>query len=191
MNIELIFLLATALGMAPAASAAAKSSERLAVSFPYQTEGKVVYVDDGDTLVLLDSERRQLRIRLTDLDAPETPKKDFGRLGQPYSKASGANLSALAKGKQASAYCYEYDGNDRLVCRVVVNGVDVSLEQIRSGYAWANGASRRYVRDGRAYQLEREASAAKIGLWRDPAPIEPWIWRKSCWIKRQCNGAGE
>lgn len=158
---------------------------------PTSLQGKVVYVDDGDTLTILDAYHQQHRIRLTDLDAPETPKQKYGKLGQPFSAVSGRNLAELAKGKQASAECFEFDGNERLVCRVFVDNADLSLTQIRSGLAWANRASKRYVRDDRAYQYEQEARRDRRGLWREQNPIEPWVWRRTCWGKGKCDGAGE
>ncbi len=159
--------------------------------FPLEMTGRIVYVEDGDTLTLLDEQHQQYRIRLTDLDAPESPKPKYDKQGQPFSKASARNLTALSKGKNASARCYEVDVNKRLVCRVIVGTVDVSLEQIRSGYAWANGASARYVRDARAYEYEAQARRDRKGLWTDSAPIPPWLWRRQCWSEGSCAGAGE
>jgi endonuclease YncB( thermonuclease family) len=160
-------------------------------TFPLTLDGKIVYVEDGDTLTLLDARNQQHRIRLTDLDAPESAKEKYQKLGQPYSAVSGRNLSSLAKGRQAQAICYEFDNYARLVCRVTVDRVDVSLAQIRAGYAWANGASKRFVRDARAYEYEQEARQQRRGLWRDAAPVAPWIWRRACWGQGQCAGAGE
>lgn len=174
---------ATACFVAVAAHAAA--------GFPLDLRGKVVYVDDGDTLVVLDEQQQQHKVRLTDLDAPETAKARFRKLGQPFGAASGRNLARLAKGKPAVAHCYEYDRNERLVCRVIVDNVDLSLAQIHSGYAWANGANRRYVRDERAYQYEQQARRTRVGLWADPNPIAPWVWRRSCWEGHQCPGGRE
>lgn len=162
----------------------------IASELPKQIEGKVVYVDDGDTLVLLDKGHNQVKIRLTDADAPETPKENQGRAGQPFSKASSAHLASLVKGRSAVALCYERDRFKREVCRVTVDGRDVSLEQIRAGMAWANAANPSYVRDPRAYEYERAAREKRIGLWSSSQPVPPWKWRRDCWQDRQCNGAG-
>ena len=162
-----------------------------ATSLPLQMQGKIVYVDDGDTLVLLDAQKQQHKIRLTDSDAPESPKEKYKKLGQPYSVVSGRHLAEMAKGRDATAHCYEYDRHERLVCRVFVDNKDVSLEQIRAGMAWANGANKRYVRDRRAYEYQHEAKAARRGLWADPNPVEPWVWRRSCWKEGNCKEAGQ
>lgn len=181
------------LWMTACAAALALTSIEVAArsGVPPVLQGKVVYVDDGDTLVLLDQDHAQHKIRLTDLDAPETAKKRYRKLGQPFGAASGRNLSSLAKGKAAEAQCYEYDSNERLVCRVLVDGIDLSLAQIRAGFAWANGANKRYVRDSKAFQYESEARQARKGLWQDPKPIEPWLWRRTCWETAVCPGGIE
>lgn len=157
--------------------------------FPFDFQGKVIYVDDGDTFIMLDAEHRKHPIRLTDVDAPEAPHQKYAKAGQPYSAASGRNLAVLAKGKIATASCYEYDQHERLVCRVFVDGIDVSLAQIQAGFGWANAAAgKRYVRDDRAYVYEAEAKRERRGLWRDTAPIAPWIWRRICWKEGICAG---
>ena len=54
-------------------------------------EGRVVGVADGDTLTLLDSERKRYKIRLGGIDAPED--------GQPFGQRSKENLSDMVFGK--------------------------------------------------------------------------------------------
>jgi len=66
------------------------------------------------------------------------------------------------------------------VCKVVVDGIDVGLERIKRGMAWAFV---RYLKElepeRRAAYLAAEAAARseRRGLWRDPAPMPPWEWR--------------
>jgi len=43
-----------------------------------RAEGRVVAVADGDTIVLLDLDKHQHKIRVNGIDAPE-PKQAFGR----------------------------------------------------------------------------------------------------------------
>ena len=154
--------------------------------------GKVIYVDDGDTLILLTEGYSKVNVRLTDIDAPESAHGK-GRPGQPFSQRSTESLAQLAHGKQADAECYATDRYQRRVCRVFVDGLDVNLEQIRRGMAWANRADKRYVRDTRAYLVEEEARASLRGLWmpRGQEPIAPWEWRKACWKKGTCDGRGD
>lgn len=161
---------------------------------PWALTGKVINVADGDSLTLMLEDFSKVSVRLSDIDAPESGHGQR-RPGQPFSNASRQALSALVKGQQASATCYEIDNPKykRSVCTVVVNGVNVNAEQLRLGMAWANRASPRYVRDSQSYVLEQQAKAAGRGLWSKNAlpPIEPWVWRDQCWKKNACAGAGE
>ncbi|WP_304350788.1 thermonuclease family protein [Comamonas testosteroni] len=156
--------------------------------------GKVIYASDGDTLVLMLDDYTKVNIRMSDIDAPESGHGQK-RPGQPYSRVSMQSLSALAKGKLATATCYEIDNPkfNRPVCTVFVNGVNLNAEQVRQGLAWANRANPRYLRDQQILMLEQQARASGRGIWSKdaPRPVEPWIWRDLCWKKNACTGAGE
>lgn len=161
---------------------------------PWTLTGKVIYVADGDTIMLMLDDYSKVSIRMSDIDAPESGHGEK-RPGQPYSRVSTQNLSALARGKQAAATCYEIDNPTykRPVCTVFVNGVNLNAEQVRQGLAWANRANPRYLRDQQILVLEQQARAAGRGIWSKDSvqPMEPWIWRDLCWKKSACIGAGE
>lgn len=153
-------------------------------------KGRVVYVDDGDTVVLLDSFNTQRKIRLANIDAPESShtNKDSGRLGQPFSEASKTSLSKLLKGKMVAAECYESDRYGRLVCEISVDGFSANAEQVRSGMAWANQSNGgRYLRDKSILTLQQEAMSEKRGIWSGKRQIPPWEWRNLCWKKGVCS----
>ena len=154
--------------------------------------GKVIHVEDGDTLTLLQSDYSKVSVRLSDIDAPET-SHGRGRPGQPYSQASKQSLLALAGGQQATATCYERDRWERPVCTVFVNGQDVNAEQLRRGMAWVSRINRAYVRNPLSAASEAQAKAAQLGLWsaQGPRPVPPWEWRRDCWKNKVCDGAGE
>lgn len=171
----------------PDANAVTGASPSKGASFVL--EGLVIAVEDGDTIKLLTTDHQQKNIRLTDIDAPES-RHGATRPSQPFSRASKDSMSQLVFGKTVRADCYDTDQYSRPVCRVFADGVDVNLEQIRRGMAWANLADKRYVRDSQAYALHEKAKSQKIGLWADAQPIEPWSWRKVCWKQGVCNGAG-
>jgi endonuclease YncB( thermonuclease family) len=154
-----------------------------------EIRGKVVAIEDGDTLTLLDEQRKQHKIRLTDIDAPET-RHGSNRPSQPFSAASQKSLAEMVFSKDVRANCYEEDRYSRSVCRIFLGDMDVNLEQIRRGYAWAP-QERRYVRDPRAYSLMAEARSARRGLWSEADPVAPWMWRKACWNDGQCARQGQ
>ena len=135
--------------------------------------GRVVAVQDGDTLTLL-AERRQIRVRLVDIDAPER-KQTFG-------SRSRQSLAELCHGKDARVDDRGQDRYGRTLGRVICSGADANREQVRRGLAWV------YVRyapkDSPLFAIEATARAAKVGLWTDRRPIPPWEWRARQRIRR-------
>ena len=122
----------------------------------------VTSVTDGDTLTV-----GTVRVRLADVDAPE--------LDQAGGRESRASLAALCLGKPASVETAGTDRYGRTLARVACAGTDASRAQVERGMAWV------FTRYAPAwsplYAVEREARAARRGLWADPAPIAPWTWR--------------
>ena len=132
------------------------------------TRGRVVSVHDGDTLTVL-IDHRQVRVRLTDIDAPE--------LKQPFGTRSRQSLADLCFGKQAALDVRGQDRYHRTLAQVTCDGKDANAEQVRRGYAWTFV---RYARpDSPLLVLEKEARAAHRGLWQDSAPVPPWDWRRN------------
>lgn len=131
--------------------------------------GRVVGVSDGDTITLLDASRREYRIRLAEVDAPEK--------NQPFGQASKKSLSDLSYGRNARAECPNTDRYGRHVCKIFVDGASVNAEQVARGFAWVY---RQYAPAGSPlYVLEDKARAAKLGLWQDRNPVPPWDWRRA------------
>lgn len=135
--------------------------------------GKVVGIADGDTVTVLDADRMQHKIRLQGIDAPEK--------AQPFGQRSKEALSALVFGKQVRVEWNKRDRYGRTVGKVVVNGTDANLEQVKSGLAWwyRKYSSEQSAADRSAYEAaEASARAARRGLWRDAEPVPPWEWRR-------------
>jgi len=128
-------------------------------------QGKVVRVSDGDTLTLL-IDRKQIKVRLTEIDAPET-KQAFGQ-------RSRESLGEMCAGQTAQVQSSGRDRYGRVLGRVECGGLDANAEQVRRGMAWVYD---RYVTDRRLYALQTEAKAARLGLWAESAPTAPWVWR--------------
>jgi endonuclease YncB( thermonuclease family) len=128
--------------------------------------GRVVKVSDGDTLTLL-VEGKQLKVRLIEIDAPES-KQAFG-------ERSRKSLGEMCAGQQATVRYSSRDKYGRVLGRVHCQGVDANSEQVRRGMAWVYD---RYVTDRSLYALQKDARAANIGLWADKHPTTPWDWRK-------------
>jgi micrococcal nuclease len=126
---------------------------------------RVVKVTDGDTIVVRQG-ARALTVRLHGIDAPEG--------GQAFSRRAATFLSELALGRDVQLEVVTTDRYGRLVCLVEVDGRDVGREMVRAGLAWHY---LRYSGDPALFEAEREARAARRGLWREEAPVPPWEYR--------------
>ena len=134
--------------------------------------GKVVGVSDGDTITVLDANRTQHKIRLAGIDAPEK--------AQPFGQRSKEHLSDLVFAKQVSVEFDKTDKYGRTVGKVLVDGVDVNLAQIKAGFAWhyKEYAKEQPAADRESYaRAETTARSSTLGLWRDAKPMTPWEWR--------------
>ena len=128
---------------------------------------RVVGVHDCDTLTALTDDKRQLKVRLHGIDAPE--------LGQPFGQASKRALSDLVFGKQATLHTTGTDRYRRTLAHVTVGDIEVDAQMIATGHAWHYS---RYDHTAAMEAAERNARAARHGLWADGDPVPPWEWRK-------------
>lgn len=132
-------------------------------------QGKVVGIADGDTLTVLDAEKRQHKIRLAQIDAPE---KD-----QAFGSRAKQALSDLCFGKQAEVSSNTSDRYGRIVGTVYCEGVEANAELVRQGMTWVYV---QYAKRGTPlFNLEKKARATRQGLWADSAPVPPWEWRRN------------
>lgn len=138
----------------------------------YQTQaselaGKIVHVADGDTLTVL-VERKQVKVRLADIDAPEAK--------QPFGNRAKQSLGDICHAKQATVQERGKDRYGRTVGIVICDGIDANAERVRRGMAWVYD---RYARpDSPLYALQDQARKSRIGLWAEDHPNPPWKWRK-------------
>jgi endonuclease YncB( thermonuclease family) len=141
---------------------------------------KIIHVDDGDTVVALNEQNQKVKIRLANIDAPET---SHGRCrpGQPWSEQSKQFLSDLVKGKFVQLTCSTLDRYDRSVCDIHLGRTTANRLLVESGLAWANRAHYSYLRDPLVTKVETYAVLAKRGLWSEPQATPPWEWRKVQW----------
>lgn len=135
--------------------------------------GKVVRITDGDTLVILDATQTQHKIRLAGIDAPESK--------QPFGQKSKERLSQSVAGQQVAVDWSKRDRYDRIIGKIIYDGKDVNLAQIRAGLAWwyRKYSSEQSLVDRQLYEAaEDRARADQVGLWGVSDPIPPWDWRK-------------
>lgn len=139
-------------------------------------ELKVVNVEDGDTLIISNTAGQHLRLRLQGIDAPET--------GQSFWSDARNHLHKLSAGKSVAV---EFDprgkpdSKGRVVAKVYLDGTDIALVQVKSGFAWFCKDYKKMQTESDRYtyaEAEKEARLAGLGLWSEKYPKAPWEFRK-------------
>jgi endonuclease YncB( thermonuclease family) len=139
-----------------------------------ELRGKVVSIADGDTITVLDENKKQNKVRLNGIDAPE--KK------QAFGAKSKARLGKLVAGKDVVVEWKEKDKYGRIVGQVYHGSFDVNLQMVKEGLAWHY---KKYSKSADLGRAEAEAKAGKKGLWADPNPMPPWAFRGEQKKKKQ------
>jgi endonuclease YncB( thermonuclease family) len=143
------------------------------MAFAETLTGKVVKITDGDTLYVLDANNKQHKIRLAGIDAPERK--------QAYGLASRKHLASIVAGKQVTVEYEKRDRYGRIVGKVLLDGMDVCLEQVKAGFAWhyKKYQHEQSLEDQRLYaDAENKARYERLGLWRENNPNPPWEYRR-------------
>ena len=84
-------------------------------------------------------------------------------------------------GRDVTVAYEKTDQYGRLVGKIIFEGKDINLEQVKAGMAWHYKEYQREQtpEDPELYaKAEDEARTARRGLWRDPNPVEPSAFRK-------------
>lgn len=129
----------------------------------------VVSIKDGDTIEVLYN-GRPTRIRLHGIDCPEKR--------QPYGYRAKIATAVLTFGQAVTIHSHEKDKYGRLVADVILpDETNVNRLLVKDGWCWWY---RKYApADTVLETLETEARQTKRGLWIDPNPVPPWVYRKS------------
>lgn len=128
---------------------------------------RVFGISDGDTIKVRCGDGEQERVRLAEIDAPESQ--------QAFGARAKQHLSDLIFGKDVQLQVKETDRYGRLVAHVIVSGENINFRMVQDGYAWCYI---QYMQDPSCPGRQEEARSARRGLWVDPNPTEPWKWRK-------------
>jgi endonuclease YncB( thermonuclease family) len=148
--------------LAAVAPAALRGDEPAAVTW------RVVSVHDGDTVVCLDDQKVQHKVRLSGIDAPE--------IGQAFGTKSRDALRARVLRKPVAVHRRGEDQYGRTLATLEFEGDDVAEWMVAAGMAWHY---KRYSDDKALAAAERKARSARTGLWADGDPMPPWKWRAS------------
>lgn len=128
----------------------------------------VIAIADGDTLTCMTPDASRIRVRLAQIDAPES--------NQPYGRLSSASLHELCYMAYAALSVDGKDRYSRTIAQITCNGINANAEQVRRGMAWVYD---KYATEQSLYRKQAHARASQRGLWHDPAPTPPWEWRRT------------
>jgi micrococcal nuclease len=130
--------------------------------------GKVVGISDGDTFTMLGTGNQQVKVRLYGIDCPEK--------AQAFGTVARHKLSDLIFGQIVRLDQKDTDRYGRTVAIVYTKkGRNVNEEMLRSGLAWHY---KQYDQNPAWDELVLQAQQQKSGLWAQPHPTPPWLWRK-------------
>lgn len=127
----------------------------------------VVGISDGDTLICLTEQKRQIKVRLRGIDAPEK--------AQAYGQKAKQHLSDLVYGKTVMLDVADTDRYGRTVAVAVSGNLNVNRKMVEDGYAWAY----RQYGGGEYVGAELAARSARKGLWQDANPVNPADFRQN------------
>jgi micrococcal nuclease len=107
---------------------------------------------------------------------PETAKR--WKPGQPHAAGATKELKTLILGKLVQVYLTGEKTYGREVCIIYDQGMNINLEMVKRGYAWAY---RRYLKRPYASEFidaEKYAREQKLGIWQEANPMPPWEFRR-------------
>ncbi len=144
-----------------------KSKERIEL-----LEGKVIRVENGDTITVEVNGDDLYLVKLQAIDAPDA--------GQPHYEDSKNSLSKLIRGKSVRVVVHALGPSGVMIGTVYHKGRDVGLSLLERGLAWhykqfpyqQTTASRKAYSDA-----QNLASAAGLGIWTNAGPVPPWVFR--------------
>ena len=137
-----------------------------------QDSFRVVGIHDGDSITVLSVEKKQIKIRLEGIDAPE--------LKQAFGSRAKEHLSSLIMGKDVTLIVKGEDLYKRTLSKILLDSQDVNLSMVRDGFAWHYS---KYSKDKKFAEAEAEARIKKKGLWVDQNPVAPWDYRSKEKVK--------
>ena len=129
--------------------------------------GKVVGVTDGDTVKVM-RDGRSVTIRLHGIDAPEK-SQSFGSTAKRF-------VSDACFGQNVTVIEHDTDRYGELVAELrLADGTNLNQAVVESGLAWWY---RKYApSDSHLESAEKNAKAARRGLWSQYNPSPPWEYR--------------
>ncbi len=136
-------------------------------AYAAQYKAYVEFVVDGDT-VKIRQNGRQYKLRLNEIDAPE--------LSQPSGKLARRAVIQLCINQPIKFEIIGTDKYQRQLGYLQCNQTNINQYLVENGLAWHY---KQYSDSRYLAQAELNAQQNRLGLWQEPNPIPPWIWRRS------------
>ncbi len=143
------------------------------IRVPSTIYGRVVYVCDGDTIHVRSFWKGKFKVRVAFIDAPES-EQDDGPESQQW-------LEKRLLKRRVKLVIRDMDFYGRYVAQIFVGDMDIGLELLRAGWAWAYWPYLKKA-DGEivtAYSAAAsDARTNRRGMWKRRDLIKPWNWRR-------------
>jgi len=156
----------------PAKSSASSRPAAVRGKAPNKVNGAVSEVQDGGLVTVSDRSGASWRVALAHIEAPKA--------GQPFGPEASKFLSDLTSGKEVEVLWTKKRADGAVVGELYYRHekfgmVDANLTMVKNGAAWhaLRDAEKVYA------AAEKEARAAKRGLWAAAKPVRPSLWEGS------------
>lgn len=129
----------------------------------------VLSIHDGDTISVFCIDK-QITLRLRSIDAPE--------LSQDYGPESTSTLEVLLDSGDIKASLHALDKYGRYIADLFLpSGQRIQDLLVAEGHVWVYTyyASHEYT----LFDLQAQARSLHKGLWQQPSPVPPWVYRHS------------
>ncbi|WP_225748503.1 thermonuclease family protein [Eikenella sp. Marseille-P7795] len=136
---------------------------------------RVVGIKDGDTFTCLTDGRRQITVRMAQIDAPEK--------GQPFGQKAKSTLSEYIHGQTVRLEESGFDRYGRTLAEVYdERGRNINMLMVQAGLAWAY---KEYMTNTAYQDMQEEATRENRGLWSENGYIYPSDWRRGVRPQRE------
>ena len=136
---------------------------------------RVVGIKDGDTFTCLTNGRRQITVRMAQIDAPEK--------GQPFGQKAKSTLSEYIYGQTVRLEESGFDRYGRTLAEVYdESGQNINMLMVQAGMAWAY---KEYMTNTAYQEMQDEATRENLGLWSENGYIYPSDWRRGVRPQRE------
>jgi micrococcal nuclease len=134
-------------------------------------EGFVTKVSDGDTILVITDNHTKLKVRLSGIDCPETPKINqktgkINKIGQPFGQEAHDFTTDMILGKRIKIVVYGRDKYRRDLCFIFKDDLNINIELVKKGLAEVyrgKGAIKAYRIE--LETAEKEARGNPRGIW--------------------------